>query len=255
MLFPNDARKTICEGLNCLSKNARRTQGFCIQKKHGKYVQIDSDTPSVVILFRDPTIADMDTRREIEYVLDIRNPKENVNSILFTFYKTYFLDFFPRNDIIYLDNFIRCKMPFTSKELNKKFLELSDPYATCCCEISHSFLGKLPNLKCLIISDVKAIISFGKKGFLTNLSSDIEQFINNYQDEKSNNDENSTILLNERFNLKDFNFPTLFFPHPNTLQFQYKKWYAPGKKYCTEFENHRNMIFDILKETEKKGVT
>lgn len=247
MLF-NDAWKTICE--NCPSKNIRRTQGFCIQKKNGNYFQIDSDAPSVIILFRDPTIADNDANREVKYVLDIKNPKEKINSTLFTFYKTYFLDFFPENEIIYLDNFIRCKMPFTSTELNKKFIELSDPYAACCCEISQSFLGKLPNLKSLIISDVKAIISFGKKGLLTNTSSDIEKFINNYQDEKSNNDVNSTILLNERFNLKDFKFPTLFFPHPNTLQFQYKKWYAPGKKYCKEFEDHRNMIFEILKEFE-----
>lgn len=250
MLFPNDARKTICEGLNCPSKNARRTQGICIQKKNGEYFQIDSDAPSVVILFRDPTIADKDANREVKYVLDIKKPKENVNSTLFTFYKTYFLDFFPENEIIYLDNFIRCKMPFTSKELNKKFLELSDPYAACCCKISLSFLEKLPNLKCLIISDVKAIISFGKKDFLTNLSSDIKQFINNYQDEKSKNGENSTILLNERFNLLNFNFPVLFFLHPNTLQLQYEKWYALGKKYCIEFEDHQNMIFEILKEFE-----
>lgn len=254
MLFPNDARKTICEGLNCPSKNARRTQGFCIQKKKGKYVQIDSGAPSVVILFRDPTIADMDARREVENVLDIRNPKENVNSNLFTFYKTYLLDFFPGNEIIYLDNFIRCKMPFTSIQLKNDFLKLSDSYATCCYEISRSFLGRLPNLKCLIISDVKPIIWLGKKNFLTNLSSDIKQVISDYQDDKFNSGENSTILLNEHLNLDKFKFPVLFFPHPNTLQLQYNRWYAPGKKYYTEFKNHLNMISDILKETERNEV-
>ncbi len=252
MLF-SDARETICE--SCPSKNTRRTQGFCIQKKNGNYVQIDADAPSVVILFRDPTIKDPNPNRVVKYVLDIDDPKYNLNSTLFTSYKRYFLDSIPGDEIIYLDNFIRCKMPFTTIQLKNDFLNLSDPYATGCCEISRSFLGRLhSNLKCLIISDVKAIISFGKKGFLTNLSSDIEQFITNYQDGKSNNNENSTILLNKRFNLKDFKFPVLFFLHPNTL-LQYNLWYAPGKKYCTEFENHRKMIFEILKKTEKKGIT
>jgi hypothetical protein len=250
MLF-NDARKTICE--NCPSKNVGITQGFCIQKKNGKYFQIDSDAPSVVILFRDPTIKDPNPNRVVKYVLDIDDPKKKLNSTLFTFYKP-FLDYFPDNEIIYLDNFIRCKMPFTTIQLKNNFLKLSDPYATCCYDISRSFLGRLTKLKCLIISDVKPIIWLGKKNFLTNISSDIKQVISDYQDDKFNSGENSTILLNERLNLDKFKFPVLFFPHPNTLHLQYPRRYAPGKKYYTEFKNHLNMIFDILKETEKKGV-
>lgn len=247
MLFPKDAREKICNGLHCPNKSIKRTKGFCIQKWQGEYVQIDSDDPSVVILFRDPTIQDKDPNREVGYVLDIDDPKKKINSTLFTFYKDYFLDSFPGNEIIYLDNFIRCKMPFTTDQLKNDFLDLSDPYATCCYEISSLFLEKLSNLKCLIISDVRPIIWLGKLGFLTNLDPEVKSFIDKYEDGKSMPDMNSTILLNKSFQLDNFKFTVFFFLHPNTLQLQYTKSYAPGKKYGLEFEKHLNMMSNILK--------
>jgi len=243
MLFPNDAKEIICKGIKCPNTN-ERTLGVCIQKKGDKYVYSDSEKPSVIILFRDPTIQDSNPDRIIKHVLDIEDPKDKIKSTLFTFYKTYFLDFFPENEIIYLDNCIRCKMPFTTKQLKSDFLKLSDPYASCCYKISKAFLGRLPNLKCLIISDVKSIIWLGKKGFFTNLNNSTQGFIDKYEENKSNQG-NSTILLNQSLQLKDFNFPVFFFMHPNTLQLQ-QKYYAPGEKYNIKFECHRNMILDIL---------
>lgn len=245
MLFPNDAKEIICKGINCPSKNESRTWGVCIQKNGDKYGYLDSDAPSVLILFRDPTIEDSNPKRVVKNVLDIEDPKKKIKSTLFTFYKTYLLDLFPENEIIYLDNCIRCKMPFTIEQLKNDFLKLSNPYASCCYEISKSILKGLPNLKCLIISDVKSIIWLGERGFFRNLNGDTQRFIDNYEEGKYN-EGNSTILLNQRFQLEDFDFPVFFFMHPKTLQLQYETYYAPGKKYNKEFEKHRNMILSSV---------
>lgn len=248
MQFPVGAMETVCKG--CPNKDTSRTKGFYIQKRQGKYVHIDFDASSdvsVVILFRDPTINDPNPERIVRYVLDVDDPKTSIHSRLFTFYDMYFLNFFPDDIIVYLDNFIRCKMPYTLDKLNKDYLNLSNPYATCCCKISRSFLEKLPNLKCLIISDVKPVVWLGKKDFITTLDKKTNEFIATYKDQKPLPDKTSTILLNQCFYFGDIKLPVFFFPHPNTMQLQYKRSYAPRKKHSMEFQNHIDMILNMLK--------
>lgn len=249
MLFPMDA--TICEGLNCpnKSKSVTKTQGICIQKKEGRYVQIDSDAPSVVILFRDPTI---EKNRDVKYVLDVLDPNIKVSSKLFDKFDECLIKYFPENEIIYLDNFIRCKLPFSKEEITENCL-IIDPYANCCNKISLSIFNKLQNIKCLIISGTCPFVWFEYKKILHYESTDVEKYLKGFFDReiKSQNIKNkinSVTMLGEQFTLDGLEFPMFFFPHPVVLQRRsWDKYYAPGKDYHTQFINGRNKIIQTLK--------
>ncbi|MBU3966733.1 MAG: hypothetical protein KKG76_05050 [Euryarchaeota archaeon] len=248
LLFPEDLRETICEGLNCPSKSVTRTQGFCIQKKQDRYVQIDSDAPSVVILFRDPTI---ELDRDVKYVLDVKDPKKQVSSKLFDIFNKCILEMLPEDEIVYLDNFIRCKLPFSNKIITEDCLKI-DPYANCCNQISLSIFNNLSNIKCLIISGTCPLVWFECKKILHYESADVEKYFKGFFDrevktENIKNKINSVTMLGEQFLVDGWNFPVFFFPHPVTLQRQYDKYYAPGEDYHTQFINGRNKIIQILK--------
>lgn len=238
MLFPEDARENFCEGLNCLNRTPR-TKGFCIQKQQGKYVKIDSDSPSVVILFRDPTI---EKNRNVKYVLDVNSGlNEKVSSKLFDPYSKYLLQHFPEHEIIFLDNLVRCRLPFTREKLKLNFSTLSEPYAQCCWEVSQLFFKNLSEIKCLILSSVDVLVWLEKKGLLHYQSNEIKQYF------ERKNHINSTTMLGECFKISGWKFPVFFFPHPVTLKLRYKKDYELKKNNLEKLENGRRKILETLK--------
>lgn len=251
MLFPNDAKQKICEELNCPSENANRTKGLCIQKRQGRFIQTDSDAPSVLILFRDPTI---ELDRDVEYVLDIKNPKNKISSTLFDIFDKRILNYFPEDEIIYLDNFIRCRLPFSNKEITED-CSIIDPYANCCNQISlciFNKLNKLSNIKCLIISGTCQLVWFENKKILHYESADVEKYLEGFfnrevKTENIKNKVNSVTLLGEQFIVDGLDFPIFFFPHPKVLQPRsWDKYYALGKDYHTQFINGRDKIIQKI---------
>ena len=248
MLLSEEERGTICKGQKCPNWGVGLTQGICIQRQHNKFVQIDSDAPSVVILFRDPTI---EKDRNVNYVLDVLDPKIKVSSKLFDIFDACLIKYFPENEIIYLDNFIRCKMPFSKGEISENCLKI-DSYANCCSKISLSIFNKLKNIKCLILSGTCPFIWFEYKKILHYESADIEKYLKGFFDRevKSQNIKNkinSVTMLGEQFTLDGLDFPIFFFPHPVVLQRSWDKYYAPGKDYHTQLINGRYKIIQNLK--------
>lgn len=238
MLFPEEGRYTICEGRNCPNKNANRTRGICIKKQQNDYICVNSDNPSVIIIFRDPTI---ENNRNVPYVLDINyvNGKK-VSSRLFNFYNKHLLNHFPEGEIVYLDNFIRCPLSIPRATLSSDYWRYSSESATCCNEITNLLVDKMKNLKCLIFSSIESFNWLICKGLLHFKNKKIIDYI---KEEK----ENSTVLLDECFNIKRWDFPIFYFPHPSILQYQYGKHYAPNKKYYMKFKNGRERILQVLK--------
>lgn len=237
MLFPEKARYRICEG-NCPNKNANRTRGICVRKQQNNYVCVNSDAPSVVIIFRDPTIED---NRNVPYVLDIRYVKnKKASSQLFSPYTKHLLSYFPEGEIVYLDNFIRCPISVSMATLSNNYWQYSKKPATYCSKISRLLVDKIQNLKCLIFSDVKPLIWFGREGLLHSKNKKVDDYIK----EKKGN---STVFLDECFEVKGWRFPVFYFPHPKVLQRQYKRYYAPNKRYHMKFKNGRERILQVLK--------
>lgn len=237
MLFPKDARKNCCD---CLNRTAQRTKGFCIQKQQGKYVKIDSDSPSVVILFRDPTI---EKNRNVEYVLDVNNGlNEEVSSKLFDPYSKHLLQHFPEREIIFLDNLVRCRLPFRREELKQNFSTLSEPYAQCCWGVSKLFFNKNLSIKCLILSSVDVLVWLEKKRLLHYQSNEIKQYF-----EGKKKHINSTTMLGERFKISGCQSPVFFFPHPVTLKWSYKKDYELKKDNLEKLKHGSRKILETLK--------
>ncbi len=224
MLFPENAK--ICDGLNCPIRDTGRTKGICIQRQQNEFIKINSNTPSILILFSDPTIR---YKRPVPFILKIKsNVNETVTSRLFGPYTKYLLPYIPDNEIIYLDNFFRCQASSTD-ELSNNFMKNSHPFAQNCYENSKILFNNL-NLKCLIISRGKILIWLGQKGLLYCNDSKIMKYINDYKWDHSNRG-NFTILLNECFTLKDYGFPVFYFPYPTQLNARYDEIYDPDPKY------------------------
>lgn len=241
MLFPDNAQQEICENKTCPHNANRifdRSKAVCIKKQSDNYIVVNSESPSILILFRDPKI---EIERNVPYVLDLKYaPNEKVSSRLFSSYKTHLLNYFPDGEIIYLDNFIRCQCPNVSRsELSKNFWNYSNRPAIYCVEITKILIGEFNNLKCLIFSDTKLFEWFRNNGLLHFLDQETEDFLSSGRGK-------SPVLLNKCFNVEGWNFPVFFFPHPNTLLRQYWRFYAPGKPYHSEFMDGRAKILSIL---------
>lgn len=239
MLFPNDARKKICEGLNCPNRKAGRTQGICIQRRQNEFVCIKLKTPSALILFRDPNI---ENTRTVPCVLNIRyNVGEKATSRLFEPYNKYLLPHIPDGEMIYLDNFFRCQaLNKTAKELTHNFMQESHPFAEYCYDISKLLLNTF-KLKCLIISDASLVIWLVQKGFMCCERNDLKQYIKDYKWGQSNIG-NFKILLNECFSLDGYDFPVFYFPYPKSLNAHYSSSYAND----INFQNHCDKIRKVM---------
>lgn len=250
MIFPSDTREKICDRLNCPNRNTYRTHGICVKHQNNKYIKINSVTPSVAIIFRDPTI---ENTRNVPYVLDINSDIDGkITSRLFNTYNKYLLQYFPENEVIFLDNFIRCSLPISREELSANYLNLIKPYASNCFEILHSYLEKIPDLKCLIFTNAETLFWIEKRGNLQYQNPQIRKYFEGFIDkeikrENIRNHINSTTLLDECFKVDDWGFPIFFFPHPVTLQRQYMKYYEVGKPYHEKFENGRKKIIKNLR--------
>ena len=239
MLFPKNVKGTICEKLKCLNRNVDRTQGICIEKQQQEFVCINSKTPSVLILFRDPNIENI---RTVPFVLNIRyNEGGKATSRLLEPYNKYLIPHIPDGEIIYLDNFIRCQISNkTAQELTDNFMQESHPFAENCYQISKLLLN-IFQLKCLIISDAKLVIWLVQKGFMHCERNDIKQYIQDYKWGQSNKG-NFKILLNECFTLDGYYFPVFYFPYPKNLNAHYKSSYAND----INFKNHCDKITKVL---------
>lgn len=237
MLFPKDARKTICEGLKCPNRNDDRTKGICTQRQQDKFVGVNSDNPSVLILFRDPTIRD---RRPVPFVLNIK-PKvnEKVTSRLFETYNRYLLPHVPDGEIIYLDNFFRCQAS-DADELTKNFIKNSHPFAENCYEIS-KLLFNILHLKCLIISSGTILIWLGQKGFLRCDNNIIMQYIKDYKWDRSNRG-SFKILLNECFTLEGYDFPVFYFPYTTSMNTRHEMSYANDINFQHQCDKIRRVL-------------
>lgn len=234
MLFPENAK--ICDGLNCPIKNTGRTKGICIQRQQDEFIRINSNTPSVLILFSDPTIRD---KRPVPFILNIKsNLNEKVTSRLFDPYNKYLLPYIPDSEIIYLDNFFRCQAS-NADELSKNFMTSSHPFAQNCYENS-KFLFNSLNLKCLIISRGPILIWLGQKGLLHCDNNIIMQYIKNYKWNHSKR--GFKILLNECFTLDDYIFPVFYFPYPTQLNARYEECYASDPIFQHHCDNIRNVL-------------
>ena len=236
MLFSGNIQDEFCKKISCPNMDTHRTLGICIKKENDDFVITDSISPSIVIFFRDPTI---EKKRSVDYVLDLNGDKRNVSSRLFNVYVKYLLQHFPEDEIIYLDNFVRCSLPLKREELSADYINNIEPYAKCCFEVSRLFFMKLSNIKCLIFSGVDNLVWLEKKGLLKYQNKDIKE----YFDCKAN----STILLGESFEVNGWDFPIFFFPHPVTFEKQYETYYALGKPYHSNLENGREEIMKYLK--------
>jgi hypothetical protein len=89
-------------------------------------------------------------------------------------------------------------------------------------------------------SDVKPLIWLGRKGLLHFKNTEINDYI---KEEKGN----STVLLDECFEVRGWDFPVFYFPHPKVLQLQYSMYYDSNKRYHTKFEMGRDRILQVLK--------
>jgi len=239
MLLSEEKRRTICKGQKCPNCNAGRTQGICIQRQQNKFVCVNPNTPSVLILFRDPNIENI---RTVKFVLNIiYKVGGKATSRLLEPYNKYLLPHIPDGEIIYLDNFIRCQISNkTAEELTDNFMQESHPFAEYCYQISKLLLNNF-QLKCLIISDAKLVIWLVQKGFMHCERNDIKQYIIDYKWGQSNKG-NFKILLNECFKLDGYYFPVFYFPYPKNLNAHYKSSYAND----INFINHCDKIRKVL---------
>jgi hypothetical protein len=134
--------------IGVIKKNANRTHGICIRKQQNDYFFVNSDAPTAIIIFRDPTIRD---NRDVRYVLDIKyDNNKKVSSLLFNVYNKHLLKYFSEEEVVYLDNFVRCRVPISMDELSNDYWMYSDKPAAYCNGILKLLVDKVQNPKCLI---------------------------------------------------------------------------------------------------------
>lgn len=236
MFLFEEALCKICE--KCPMNGTDRTYGLSVKKQRGSYICVDSVEPSVVIVFRDPKIK---KDRYVPYVLDIKYVKEErASSRLFDTYDKHLLRHFPEGESVYLDNFIRCRISIKSDEIRSNYLSLLDGPPTYCMEILKSLLRIRQHVKCLVFADITPLVWLAFEGSLVIGESKVGSFLKGIGG-------NSTILLGKSFEVRDWNFPVFFFPHPNTLLQQNRRYCYQDSRYYKEFIDGREAILRVLR--------